>query len=458
MDNIIGLRDQIVYNTIDIYVDKENNNNLWGIIHLTEYKNHKPIKRDEIIRFMNYQAMEDFVRNYFNGYELSQPVDFINKQLYFHYVDYCDIKYYYYNGKPNLNHIEIAYREDVNGKSVRKVAKFPKEYENMFIEILKINKRIPPDRNLDSRYKRDIDVYEERANNRREVLRSLTMSFDEFFRLSGKKIKEVKNSGNLVKKLKVLTSISTITAILATGYVLETKNKENSEYLTQYNGVKNIKDVEIYLNKGNKGPIIEKLMTGKYHEVSPDEIKGVTEFIKQIEEANYDNNESFNTFNYTDYFKYGVGDAKTFTESSEILKKIERLYNNCFNLSNNKYVLDKDSVNKYINYVASLTFMYDTYHTNRPVSYVSMETQSITSSYATDSEIIIFDSYPPILRYIIMNQLKNVLLRSNYEVKDKPSYYFKSTDKYDLLSEINKKMENILDEMYFECGYSSNRK
>ena len=53
---------------------------------------------------------------------------------------------------------------------------------------------------------------------------------------------------------------------------------------------------------------------------------------------------------------------------------------------------------------------------------------------------------------IILTQLKGVLSRSNYQVVTRPSYYFKGTDKYDLLSELSNKIGSTLDEMYFQCG------
>ena len=458
VNNVIGLRDQIVYEYIDIYVDTSNNNNLWGIVHYTDYQNRKPNQKEEIIRFENHDAMVEYVKTHFNGYELDHPVDINHKRVFFHDVDYCDIKYFYYDGKPQLNHIEITYRENDNGNFVRKTVKFPKEYEDMFVEILKISKKIPPSKNLDSRYQKDVDVYEERANNRKEIIRSISMSFEEFFALSGKKIREIKEKKNFVSKLKVVTSVSAIVALLATGYTLESNNAKNSEYLSQKNAVRNSKDMKIYMKKGEIGLIIEKLMNDEYIDISPDEIKSVVSFIYNIEFRNYDFNDSFNSFNYSDYFKYKVGNSNTFIDSSNILTKIEKLYNNCFELNSEKYYsLNKDAVYKYINYVASLSFMYDTYHTDRPYSYVSVETQSITSPYATKEEIEMFDSYPPILRCIILTQLKCLLSKSKYEVIEKPSYYFKGTDKYDLLSEINKKLDSIVDEMFFKCGYSNSK-
>ena len=459
IDNLRGLKNHTIYENIDIYVDILNTDNIWGLVRYIDFIDHKPVKKQEIIRFTSEKDMMNYIRSHFDSYELNRPVDINSKRVFFHYIDYCDMKYLYYDGKPQKNHIEVTYNESENGFFVRKKSSFPKEYEDIFVEILKVSKNIPLNKNLDSRYRRDVDVYAERSDNRKEILRSISMSIDELSMLSKGKLKGIKNSKKLVKGIKVFVSTATLAAILATGYSLQSKNAEYSDYLKQSNGLKNVKDMSIYINKGNTGLIIEKLMNGEYGEVSPDDLKTATEFIKTIEERNYDRNDSFNSFNYSDYFKYKVGDSKTFYDSSVILGKIERLYNNCFILKDKLLFLDKEGVKKYINYVGSLSFMYDTYHTDRPLSYVSMETQSITSIYANEKEIAIFDSYPPILRYIILTQLKNVLYRSTYEIEKKPSYYFGETDKYGLLNELNKKIDSLLDEMYYQCGYrSGNRK
>lgn len=454
VDNIIGLHDRNVYDSIDIFVDKADYNNLWGMVYYTEYKNHKPIKKQEIVHFLNHQAMIDYVKENFNGYELDHPVDIEHKQLFFHYVNYCDLKYYVHEGKPDKNFIEIRYLEYENGVFNSKRIKLPKEYEQMFIMILKNSKKIPDNMVLSPRYYSDVDAYEERSNNRKEIIRCITLPLGEFFSLAGEKIKKIATNKKTYKRLKILVSTAALGTLLAGGYKLVTDNIYNSDYLIQKNPIRSFQDVGIYVNKGKVGKTIDKLLNNQYDEVSPDELKYAVEFIEDIDDSNYDGNASFNSFSYTDYFKYELSEDVSFASSSVVLKKIEDLYNACFYVNNGKVTIRQENVSKYIDYVASLSFMYDTYHTDRPVSYVQIETQGITSKYARSEEIAVFDSFPPVLRYIILNQLQGLMKRCDYKVTVKPSYYFKGTDKYELLTELKNKIDQTLDQMYFQCGYN----
>ena len=455
VDDIIGLKEK-VYDKIDVFVDITNNNNLWGIVYYTEYKKNKPIIKQEIVRFQDNNAMNEYLRTNFNGYELDHPVDINHKQIFFHYVDYCNINYYYYDGKPDLNYIVIKVFEYINNNRVLNHIKLPKEYEEVLVNVFKVSKGIPG--TLPEKYHYDVDGYEEQRNNRKEIVRAITMSMEEFFSLTGTTIKKITSNKRLLKGLKITMATLALGTLLVNGYNLVMDNEYNSDYLIQKGNISNIQDANIYLNKGKVGKCIELLMENRYEEVSPEEMKYVIGYINDLNEANFDNNSSFNAFSYSDYFKYKLDIHIDYTEASRMLKKIENLYNDCFRTVNGKVTLNQDNVDKYITYVASLTFLYDTYHTERPVSYVKVDSQSIASPFALSSEVAIFDQFPSVLKYTIMNQLYGVLRRSNYELTTRPSYYFGGTDKYSLLTELSKKCDNVVDSMYFECGYNSGMK
>jgi len=453
VDNIIGLKDRNVYDKIDVFVDITNNNNIWGIVYYTEYKKNKPIIKQEIVRFQDNNAMNEYLRTNFNGYELDHPVDINHKQIFFHYVDYCDINYYYYDGKPNLNYVVIKVFEYINNNRVLNHIKLPKEYEEILVNVFKVSKKIPG--TLPEKYHHDVDGYEEQRNNRKEIVRALTMSMEEFFSLTGTTIKKITSNKRLLRGLKILVSTVALSSLLAGGYNLVMDNEYNSDYLVQKGTAINMQDANIFMNKGKVGKYIELLMENKYDEISPDDMKYVIGYINDINESNFDNNASLNFFNYSDYFNYKLDIHVDYTEATRILKKIESLYSDCFRTINGKVTLIQENVDKYITYVGSLTFLYDTYHTDRAVSYVKVDSQSITSPFALASEVSVFDQFPSVLKYTIMNQLKGVLLRSNYELKTRPSYYFGETDKYSLLTELSKKSDKIVDSMYFECGYNT---
>lgn len=425
---------------IDIYYDVNNSNNCWGMITYTETKYHFPTKRQELIRFPNYRAMVEYIK-----------INFDSNSFTYHKIDYSCIEYHFYRDYPEKDYVEIKYYEYLDGKRKAGKIKLPPEFEEMFKEIIKINKGISRYNELDSRYQRDVDVYEQEKNNRREFGKSIRMSLEEFFGLAGDKIKNPDKNKKIIKGLKILVATVTLSAVLGSGYTLVTGGEYHSGYLVQDNPIKSVQDVGIYLKKGNMGIIIEKLINEQYQELNIDDIKNVTEFIKKVEDANYDGNTSHNSFDLSDYFNYKVNiNPKDYATSAIVLSNIQKMYNKCFVQKGEKIVLDQKSAKEYIDYVASLTFMYDTYHDTRPSS-VSTNNQSVASPYATIDEIKVFDSYPPILRYIILNELKGMIMHTDYKVERKPSYYFKGTDKYDLIGEINERIGLILEELKANC-------
>lgn len=450
VDNVIGLKDEKKYDKIDIFSERINANNLFGIVYYTEYKKGKPIVKQEIVTFPSYDAMINYVKYNFDTYELTHYVSPNLKHIFFHYVDYCSVDYYLHDGKPNKNYIVLNYREYANGTFYPKSMPFPKEYERLFLSI--VNRSKPIENKNQLVYANTIDVNEKRRANRHENYRRYSVPIGEFLKFSANKIKGIKNNRNVVGKLKVVMASSLLVSLLAGGYKLVTNNMYNSEYLENKNGVKNTRDMGIYVNKGQAGIIIEKLMQSKYEEVNSEELRFIIEFLDTIDDSNYDNNNSFNSYDYDDYFDYLLLQSDDYMESRNILKKIEHLYNKAFVINGNKVTINEKEAKVYIDYVASLSFMYDAYHQTRPATQVKINSQSIISDYATTEEISIFDNYPPILRLIILSQLKGLMSHSDYKVTNRPSYYFKDIDKYSLLGDINDKMSNIEDELYMKCG------
>lgn len=424
---------------IDVYVDFYNNHNVWAIIH---YKGNDGKKHDEFIRFENYYAASRFVDGNF------EP-----KNVTIHSVDYSQIVYYFYDNQPEYNYIEVVYDEIVEGRRREKRIELPHEYENVFIEILKINKRIPQGVNLDSRYYRDVDVHKKRKEDKEAKRRSIKMSISEFLSLAGDRIKYIKSNKKIVSGLKKGVALVVLASILQSGYTLVDKNELNAEYLVQTNPIRSAQDVGIYVNKGKIGIIIEKLMNGQYNEVSPDEIREVIEFIQKVENSNYDNNDSHNAFSYNEYFDHKMMMHGNYSNKAyEVIEKIGSLYNNCFVLNNGKYTLKSSNVKAYLDYLASLTCVYDTYHDTRP-STIKTNNQGVATPYANIDEIRAYDSLPPILRYIILNQLRGILSRSDYKMDILPSYSFDfdGVDKNDLMQIVHQKLSNVVEILYQDC-------
>lgn len=455
VENVMGFPGKKAFNKIDLYIDMVNPNNLWGMVYYTEFVRRKPIVKQELVRFASRNAMLDYLKDNFDCYELTHRVDNNRRKIFFHYIDYCNVSYYLYEGNPKYNHVGLVYREHENGMVSTKTITMPKEYEEIFKDIIRTSKNIPISGKLDSSLYKTVDVYDEKNKQRQAQINKYTVPIGDFLYRAASKIIDVKdkfNKQSLVKGIKVTVSTVALASILAGGYKLVTDNNKNAEFVTQTNPITNMKDLGLYINKGNVGITIDKLMENNFEDVSLEDLKSALSFITDLVNANYDNNASFNSFNYEDYFDYKMLDNDDYMFSREILKKIEKLYNDSFIVEDGKVTINKDKANKYMSYVASLTFMYDTYHTTRAVSHVNIETQSIVSKSATQREIEVYDKYPSILKYIILNQLRGMIARVDFSVKEKPSYYFKGTDKYDLLNEISKKNESLLDDLYFKCG------
>lgn len=448
VNDIIGFKEK-KYEKIDIYSERVNSNNLFGIAYYTEYKKEKPIQKQEIVTFGSFKSMIDFLKYNFDTYELDHTVRDDLRHIFFHYVDYCSVDYYLHDGKPDKNYIVLNYREYANGTFYPKSMPFPKEYEETFLNIVNRSK---PEENNKLVFANTIDVNEKRKENIRENYRRYTVPMSEFIKISGEKLKHIKDNRKLVGKLKIVMAGTLLASILAGGYKLITDNLYNSEYLEQYNPIRSNTDLRIYANKGKAGIIIEKLMLKKYDQVTLDDLEFVLNFIDTIDNANYDQNDSLNVYDFDDYFDYLLLGSDNYLESKTILEKIEKMYKKIFILENNKIVINNEAAKEYIDFVSSLTFMYDTYHQTRTFTTVSVNSQTKYSKSATTKEIEVFDNYPEVLRLIILNQLKGVIDHVDYKVVNKPSYYFKDTDKYSLLNAIKDKINEVNDELYINCG------
>ena len=150
---------------IDVYIDLNNRDNLWGMVTYYEKVKHIVRERNDLIHFANNDSMNRFVHSYFHS-------DKIN----YHFIDYSCIEYHYYEGKPKRNHIEIKYYEYVKNVRTPKTIKLPPELESKFINIFKISKNVPYFQQLDVKYRRDVDEKEERREKNRERAQVVRMT------------------------------------------------------------------------------------------------------------------------------------------------------------------------------------------------------------------------------------------------------------------------------------------
>lgn len=455
----LGIKDK-KYDKIDVFVDEANKNNLWGILYYTEYQKNRPIVKKEIKEFLNYNDMITFVKSNFNGYELNHQVDYRYRQVFLHVVDYLNIDYYLHEGRPSLNYLELYYKEYINGNFHLKKIELPQEYENMLVKIIKKSKKIDNNSIYNSGLINTIDVYAKRSKR---------SDYDKESNQQEKRLGVLKNISNMQKKekriknLKVSIALASLVTILTTTGIVLVKDNNIDKYgvITQKNKTLSMRDINISYNKDKIGAIIDKLMNSDYENVTGEDLKIVIRNIKEIENSNYDNNRSINYFNYVDYFSYKIlendSEIHSVADTKLVLEKIEKLYRNCFNHFSEYSFTNDSALNAYLDYVLSLAFMYDVNVDLRGSKEVPMNNQSITSRYAVKKEIETYNNYPPILKYIILNQLKNVLYHSKYQVTERPSNYFKDLDKMSLMNEVSSRIDKVLEELKRQCNHQKSR-
>ena len=459
VENKIGLPGVVKYDKIDVFVDQTNKNNVWGIVYYTEYYKNKPIVKEKIVAFTDFNDMIRFVKSNFDSYEMNHRVDYSERHIFFHNVDYLGIDYYMHEGKPNLNYIELKYKEYINGDYQSRKRRFTKEYEKMFLHIVKVNKKLVENTTTNNLVVNTIDVYAKpskkllQENSLKENLGIINQERNRRRRVS----QVTKNKNQRIKNLRILISTVALGTILVGGgyKIVKDISTYKREFIVQNRPAITATDIDIYLHKSRANDIIANLMDNNYEDVSSEDLNYILEFIHKVENSNYDRNNSTTMFNYTEYFSSKIYESNQNiiweVNSDNVLSKIEKLYNDSFTFENNKLTIKKDNLKKYIDYVASLTFMYDTIVDNRGSDEVPMDTQSIFSIYANKVEIEAYNKFPLILKYTILNQLKAVLQHVEYQVTTRPSYYFKDLDKSSLINEVTSIMENTAESLKYYC-------
>lgn len=452
VEQYIGIPGKNDYNKIELFTDQANPNNIWGLVYYTVYERRKPVVKCDFVVFRSHYEMMDYLNSHFDCYELNHPVDIRNKKIFFHFITY---NYDLLDDKNDKKYFVVNYYEHSNGPIVSRSIPFPKEYKREFIDILRYSKGLAPL----PRSKENRKLYSNNDENHisRDYVSKYTSTIGDKLYKSGAKLKNIKKDPHrkeqVIHKLKVFVSTAVLASLLAGGYVLTDYHIKNSEYVTQVDAVSNLKDLDLFLNKDNMGVLINALMEERYSDVTLEELQNVISYIGKLVAANYDKNGSFNSFNFENYYSYKLLGRDNYVESTELLKKIENMYKDSFYVGDGEVHLIRDNAIKYIDYVCSLTFMYDSYHNERVKSYADVgNTDNIFSTRATTLEISTYDSFPSILKYTILTQLKGMISKVDYQVKDKPLYYFKDTNRDSILLAIEKQRDSVLDRLYFDCG------
>lgn len=447
----IGLEEQVKYNSIDVYVDNHNPNNLWAIAHYSVARRNRNVSQDKIMKFHNYTEMQDFIRSNFDTYELSHYVDYINRKIFIHKVDYVGMDYYLYEGNPDANYIVVRYKEYTpNGTRVRE-EELPKEYEQMLLEIIKTNKQNDPMFKIDSDFYREINVNEKGEPFTDEEGRERVSR-------KARRIEKEKNQIPMPEEksrkwfTKPVIYVSLI-ALLATGGIILVKTSEyKKEFITQEKpDTFSIADFYIGHDQDKALLLINDLMINNYDGISEEDLSFLFNYIKSVSSSNYDKNKSGTYFNYKEFFSPILWKNKSSVEEAvkidEIISKIEEIYHDCFKVVDNRLMLKENSVKKYIDYVGSLTVMYDTVVDQRNSGQAQIDIKYM-GMYASKNEIEAYNKLPKIVKYVILNQLQDMIYHSDYQITVHPANYRngKEIDKFDLLNDVRTKI-SVLEEI-----------
>ena len=243
-------------------------------------------------------------------------------------------------------------------------------------------------------------------------------------------IQKEKKKRNIVKNLKIAAIVSVIAGIVTGGYVLVDRIIKTHD-IVDLNGFSITgRDIQVRTNRKKAGDIIDALMDNNYENIEYDDISYILQYIKDAELGNYDKNGTTIMFKLDEYFADKVFFSKNPNSSEQIdlLKKIEELYKACFEVVDGRVVLIPSASNRFISYILSLSFMYDTTVDLRGSGLVPMKNQFEGSPYASQKEVSYYQSFPAILKFIIENEALNMLQHSNYAVTYPPSNYHSDLD------------------------------
>ena len=451
--NQIGLEEKKKYSTIEVFIDSHNQNNLWAVAHYFVERRNKKVSKEEIIRFKDYNEMLFFLQNNFDTYEVNHQVDYINRSIYFHRVDYIGMEYYMHEGREDLNYIKLMYKEYSNNGTYTRERIIDGKYEKMIYDIIRKNKEFDPMFKIDAEFYREINVDEKKVpfidedgkeERKTRVQRRIEKEKNQFPMPDEKKKVWFK---------KPVIYIALITLLTTGGIVLTKTSEFKKEIITQEKPeTLSLVDYHIGHEKNKALLIINDLMFNNYEEISEEDLDFLFDYIGKVNSSNFDNNKSGTYFNYEEYFSSMIwdnskGKASDLSKCGKVLKEIEEKYHNCFKVVDNKLMLRAKSVKAYIEYVSSLTVMYDAIIDQRGSGLVELDGNS-RGNYATKEEVEIYNTFPRILKIIIMDQLQNMIYHSDYEISMHPSNYRngKEITKFDLLNDVRTKI-SVLKEL-----------
>ena len=461
LDEKYGIKGYTLPEKIDIFIDQENYSKYLVIEHYTDFEKGKMVPRQCILRFSDQIALNEYIKRNVSNYELTHNLPESEKRLHTHYVIFKNITYYFHEGHPDMNYLEFSYTEYKNSQQINDSIRLSGNYERMLIEALKESKKISGDLRSNSMYYRLIDVNRERkeqkAKNNRRKMEGIAFSVNEFCDML--QIGWNNNKKTIVSGLKLLGASLLTYIILSSGYTLVKDLFKKDAKFVNINMPTNTK-TDSYVRKSldRATNVIKSIIHNNKEELKREDLDFIVEYLKNLETINHDNNSSQAVFNYDEYFLPAIAEIKDDEYLNqyyrqEILKKINGMYKKCFIRDGKKLRTNKEACFDFFNYVSSLSYALDVEARDLPIEIMKFSKQYPGPGFASINEVRAYQSLPPVIRLIILTQLKGIENDMKFIFRDTPIYYFDKNNFGGITNSINKEYDKTISSMYEELRY-----
>ena len=449
------------YNWVNVYIDRTNVNRLWAAVYVSEYRRTKKVSKTEIVEFKSYDEMINYIRSHFDSYELDHPVSLINKNIFFHYVDYEYVNRIKFDSNPSDNHIEVGLIEYDNFGAKRKSIELEPRYESMILKYLRLNKNIPMNMPLGENIHRVVDVNKQISGGYTQQRVSRMERKRNAFPMPVPKVKN-----HTVRNLVIFGAL---VLLLAHGEGLKLHNRR----IDTSNGISidrlaDFGDFSLLWNKDAIGDNVVKLVNNNYGDVSDSNIDDVVSYFEQIEKSNYDHNTSFNRILLSEY-KYDVTNGySSYNEDKKIRKLLDNfdsLYYRCFNrphMDNDNLELNREAAIRYLDYVLPCILMNNGVYSSSINSSIPRYLDTNNSSYATGEEINLYAKLPQIIQTTQSIRVREMLFHINDGVKSAkdlyefkfPHYLSNKKDTFSIRSAVNDALQSDINAMKRASEYA----
>ncbi len=419
---------------ISIYIDANNNDNLWGKLHYSVNRRSRIVRKEKIIKFNDYNEMISFVNEYFDEKELTGEIPTLYRRVHLHFIDYSYIKHMVIDNDPSANYLEIGITEHKNGQLIPDKLTFKPRYEKMFVEFLRKNRKIPDYFVIGPEFYQKIDVNKDARihNNPNFVTKKREDIKKERIKMT---VPEAPKKEKHPIKRFVASALAL--AALFTAY-RGFKLVHSRSYTGDGINLDQIEDYGDYLllyDKEYTGNIITKLVKEDYQNISEDDINHFISYLDDIIKSNHDNNKSFNQIKFSE-FTYDVIVTK---ETKDIFDKLDAKYAKCFKREyrhDGEYTFNEEGAKEFLDYALPLVLMNNGHYRNLFSGFVETRLDTYNENYPTTEEVKAYGELPKVFHVMLDDYVVSILSHVNDYNFRYPHYVSGGTDKDSLSQKI----------------------